>query len=31
MSFIADFASIGVAVFSVGFSIWMVMQLLAKE
>jgi hypothetical protein len=31
MSFIADFASIGVAIFAVGFSVWMVMQLLAKD
>lgn len=31
MSFIADFSSIGVAIFSVGFSVWMVMQLFAKE
>jgi len=31
MSFIADFASIGVAIFSVGFAIWMVMQVTTSK
>ncbi len=31
MSFIADISSIGVAIFSVGFSIWMVMQLFSTK
>jgi hypothetical protein len=31
MSYVADFFSIGVAIFSVGFSIWMVTQLFGKE
>jgi len=30
MSFIADITSIGVAIFSVGFAIWVVMQLFSK-
>ncbi len=31
MSYIADFTTISVAIFSVGFSVWMVLQMFAKE
>jgi hypothetical protein len=31
MSIIADISSIGVAIFSVGFAIWITSQLFAKE
>jgi hypothetical protein len=30
MSYIADVASVGTAIFSVGFAIWITMQLLKK-
>lgn len=30
MSYIADFTAIGVAIFAVGFSIWMVLELFKK-
>jgi len=31
MSIIADVTAIGVAIFSVGFSVWMVIQLFKKD
>jgi len=31
MSYIADFTAIGVAIFSVGFSVWMVIELFKQS
>ncbi len=31
MSYIADFTAIGVAIFAVGFAIWITLQLFVKE